>query len=191
VTAAIFGLLGVIVGGVLNGAVSWWLQRGEARSSARATAGVVYDDFLHMQSTLVRTLDAKEWWETSHLFNEQVGREDWKLSLSALDDEASEAVAAARGWMSYLIGSRNVAIERHKAGSRQLKLDVAEEHLMQDSFCRLDYARRKLSKLGGRNFRSFENGGVLASLPQPRTLRELGIADDQCRIRRKARYGPR
>ena len=37
-TAAIFGLLGVIVGGVLNGVVTWRIERFRKRQEARAAA---------------------------------------------------------------------------------------------------------------------------------------------------------
>jgi len=41
-TAAIFGLLGVIVGGVLNGLVSWRIERSRALREARAVARLTY-----------------------------------------------------------------------------------------------------------------------------------------------------
>jgi hypothetical protein len=43
-TAAIFGLLGVIVGGVLNGVVTWRIERARERGDARAAARLVIEE---------------------------------------------------------------------------------------------------------------------------------------------------
>jgi hypothetical protein len=191
VTAAIFGLLGVIVGGVLNGVVNWWLQRSQTKSSARAIAGVVYDEFRHLQSTLVRSLAAGEWWQPSYLFDEDLGRDDWKLLLGALDDRPSQDVAAARGWMTYVIARCREVTRNRRSDDQPVashKLSPEDRRLMQDTFCRLDRAREQLAKLSGRDFSSFENGGVLATIDPPKTLAELGIAPDECRARRKEDY---
>jgi hypothetical protein len=194
VTAAIFGLLGVIVGGVLNGVVNWWLQRGQASSSARAIARIVYDDFLHMQSTLVRALASEHWWDNFHLLKEQVRPDDWKLLLGALGDAPSQDVAAARGWMLYLISRWRTVVPDPSQTPPTLplappQLTAADGRLIRDTFCRLDRARWQLSgKVSGRRFSSFKDGGVLATLDTPRTLEQLGIAADQCRQRRKEGY---
>lgn len=187
-TAAIFGLLGVIVGGILNGVVSWQVQRVQTRSSARAIARLVYDDFLHMQSTLVRALAGEHWWDANHLLKLQVTPEDWKLLLGALADEPSQDVAGARGWMDYLIGCWHTASKT--PGHAPPAPTATDVQLMRDTFCRLDRARWQLSgKVSGRRFSSFKDGGVLATLEVPRTLEELGIDTDSCRRRRKAGYG--
>lgn len=190
-TAAIFGLLGVIVGGVLNGVVNWWLQRTQTKSSARAIAGVVYDEFRHLQSTLVRSLAADAWWKRSYLFDEDLGRDDWKLLLGALADRPSQDVAAARGWMTYVIARCREVMPDRRLEDQAVeppKLSRADRRLMQDTFCRLDRAREQLAKVSGRDFSTFENGGVLATIDPPQTLAELGIAPDECRARRKAGY---
>jgi hypothetical protein len=184
VTAAIFGLLGVVVGGVLSGVVNWSLQRYQTKSSAKTIARLVYDDFLHFQSTLVRSLASESWWEKSHLLEEQVLPEDWKLLLGALDDASSQEVAAARGWMRYLIEVWKA--EMSDESQKPLGEDL---QVVRDTFCRLDRGRRQLSNLSGRKFRSFKDGGVLATLEKRTTLEELGIAQDQCKRRRKIDYG--
>jgi hypothetical protein len=194
-TAAIFGLVGVIVGGVLNGVVGWLVARGQARSSTRAIARLAYDDFLHHQSTLVRALDAGCWWDGADLLGEQVCTEDWKLLLGELGDEPSQEVASARGWMAYLISRWRAAVP--DPAQAQLALPLAsrtlapqDSQLMRDTFARMDRARRQLSgKVSGRKFSSFKDGGTLATLEPPRTLEELGIDAESCRLRRKADYG--
>lgn len=194
-TAAIFGLVGVVVGGVLNGLVGWRVQRGQARSSARAIARLAYDDFLHLQSTLVRALAVDRWWDNSHLLEEQVRPDDWKLLLGELDDEPSQDVASAHGWMIYLISRWRTVVPNPLQTPLNLpqappKPTSADLQLMRDTFCRLDRARWQLSgKVSGRRFSTFEEGSVLATLDVPRSLEELRIAPGQCRKRRKAGYG--
>jgi hypothetical protein len=183
VTAAIFGLLGVVVGGVLSGVVTWLLQRNQTASASRAIARLAYDDFLHFQSTLVRALAAGEWWDRSYLLEPQVTTDDWKLLLGQLKDEPSQEVAGARGWMAYLT-SRGAAAPDNQAPSQQ------DLQIMRDTFCRLDRGRWQLSgTVSGRRFSSFERGGVLATLEVPRDLAALGISEDACEQRREAGYG--
>jgi hypothetical protein len=186
VTAAIFGLLGVMVGGVLNGVVNWWLQRYQTRSSAKTIARLVYDDFLHFQSTLVRSLADQCWWEKEHLLEEQVQPEGWKLLLGALGDSSSQDVAAARGWMRYLI---EVWKAEMSSGTQQSPRELGDQlQAVRDTFCRLDRGREQLYELSGRKFRSFKDGGVLATLKEGATLEDLHIAPDECKARRKQDY---
>jgi hypothetical protein len=186
VTAAIFGLLGVVVGGVLSGLITWLLQRGQTRSSARTIARLVYDDFLHSESTLVRSLAAGHWWKDSYLLQEQVAAEDWKLLLGSLPDKPSQAIAGARGWMAYLVALWH---EKLPDPTRPPPpLSDADLLLMRDVFARLEWARSQLSQYSGRSFSTFEDGGVLATIEPPKTLQQLGIGPEECTRRRKANY---
>ena len=61
VTAAIFGLVGVLVGGVLNFVTTVRIQGRKDRFALRSIARLAYDDCLHFQSTLVRALAEEQW----------------------------------------------------------------------------------------------------------------------------------
>ena len=60
-TAAIFGLLGVIVGAVVNGAVSYVLGRQRERAEGRAAARLVGFELRDHASTLRAVLDRRSW----------------------------------------------------------------------------------------------------------------------------------
>jgi hypothetical protein len=177
----VFGLVGVIVGGVINFVATVYQQRGLDRSARHSIARLTYDDFLHYQSTLVRALAASSWWPDSALLKPQTKLEDRKVLLGDLEDEPSQDVADAQGWMDYLIQ------RRHDADGPPGAIDL---QLMRDNFCRLDRARWQLSgTVSGRRFRSFVDGATLASLDRHTTLEELGIGDQDCRCRRHLHYG--
>jgi len=181
VAAAVFGLIGVIIGGVINFVATVYQQNRTDRSARHSIARLTYDDFLHFQSTLVRALAASSWWPDSALLKAQTKLDDRKVLLGDLDDAPSQDVADAQGWMDYLIQ------RRHDAHGPPSAIDL---QLMRDNFCRLDRARWQLSgSVSGRRFRSFVDGATLASLDHPTTLEELGISDEDCRCRREVRYG--
>lgn len=180
--AAVFGLIGVIIGGVINFVATVYQQNRTDRSARHSIARLTYDDFLHWQSTLVRALAAGSWWPDSSLLKTQTNIADRKVLLGDLDDEPSQDVADAQGWMEYLISVRQ------KAGTR--RPTEIELELMRDNFCRLDHARLQLSgDVSGRKFRSFVDGASLKTLDHYTTLEELGISDDDCRCRRQVHYG--
>jgi hypothetical protein len=177
--AAIFGLIGVLVGGVLNFVTTMYLKRSQSRSALRSIARLAYDDCLHFQSTLVRALATEQWWAEPEAIMPQVDRADRKILLGELPDDPSQDVAAALGWAEYL------SVRRHPG-----RPSDAELRMMRDTFCRLDVARWQLSgKVTGRRFRTFTDGAVLATLDAPTTLAALGICDEDCRQRRKINYG--
>jgi hypothetical protein len=182
VAAAIFGLIGVLVGGVLNFVTTMYLQVRTDRTSLRLVARLAYDDCLHFQSTLVRALAERRWWTLGELIDPQVGDNDRKFLLGKLGDTPSQEVAAAVGWARYLEGHR-----------KHVKTDLPTEvefQMLRDTFCRLDLARWHLSgKISGRRFRSFADGAVLATLTTPKTLEDLKICDEECRERWRRNYG--
>ena len=51
-TAAIFGLLGVIVGGVLNALMAAWLERRRARAEVRSACRLLHTEFLRAKVVL-------------------------------------------------------------------------------------------------------------------------------------------
>ncbi len=181
--AAIFGLIGVLVGGVLNFVTVTYVQGRQDRSSLRSIARLAYDDCLHCQSTLVRTLATKKWWERGEMIKLQVDDSDRKQLLGELPDDASQDVADAIGWARYIMLRRDGC----KAEAAPTPTEL---QMMRDTFCRLDAARWQLSgKASGRTFRSFRDGAVLATLDHPTTLEALGICEESCQERRLVRYG--
>jgi hypothetical protein len=181
VTAAIFGLLGVLVGGVLNFVTVLYLQGRKDKSAIRSIARLAYDDCLHFQSTLVRALAENTWWPKGEVITPQVGAADRKVLLGGLGDTPSQDVASAIGWAAFITLRRDNTIA---------KPTPVEFQMMRHIFCRLDLARWQLSgKPSGRRFRSFTDGGVLATVTPPTTLDALGISDEQCRVCRQQNYG--
>lgn len=186
-STAVIGLAGVVIGAIITGVANWLVQNSQVnRQSAaavRAVARLTYDDFLHYQSTLVRALARDgEWWDESEVLPPQVSLADWKLLLAALDDEPSQDVAAAQGWMKYLLARRR----------RNGALTDTDLTVMRDTFCRLDRARRHLSgAVSGRRYTSFRDGAVLESIHRdpPVTLEELEISERRCQGRRAINYG--
>lgn len=60
-TAAIFGLVGVIVGGVLNGLVSYWLERQREQRAVRAAARLLMDPLQAIDGELDLVFATREW----------------------------------------------------------------------------------------------------------------------------------
>lgn len=104
-----FGLIGVIIGGVINFVATVYQQNRTDRSARHAIARLTYDDFLRYQSTLVRALAGGTWWPDSSLLKTQTSIADRKVLLGDLDDGTSQDVADAQGWMEYLIQVRKRA----------------------------------------------------------------------------------
>jgi hypothetical protein len=182
VAEAVFGLIGVLVGGVLNFVTTMYVQGRQEQSSLRSIARLEYDDCLHFQSTLVRALASRSWWPESDVISPQVNDHDRKVLLGELDDGPSQDVAGAIGWAAFIAS-------RCKHAGPGATPSEAEFQMMRDTFCRLDAARRQLAKVSGRTFRSFSDGAVLATLDQPTTLDALGICDERCQERRRVNYG--
>ena len=185
-SVAIIGFVGVVVGAVVSGVANWLVQnsqtsRGTA-AAVKAAARLTYDDFLHYQSTLVRALarNGGSWWRASEVLARQSSIEDRKLLLSALADGPSQDVAAAQGWMDYLLGRRTGNEDPSEADLR----------VMRDTFCRLDRARGHLSgSISGRQYTTFTDGAVLDSIEPPVTLEQLEISALHCEARRAVNYG--
>ena len=58
---AIFGLIGVIVGGFLNGAVQWKIASRAERRASRAAARLVMDDLLQVEGEIDQALEDGVW----------------------------------------------------------------------------------------------------------------------------------
>ena len=97
VEAGLFALGGVIVGGVLNGLVSWALARNAARSNARVAALLVYEELLQSMPALLGLRKEKTWgWlKAAHDFGRRdVWEENRAILGHALDPDAYMALAA-------------------------------------------------------------------------------------------------
>jgi hypothetical protein len=79
--------------------------RQAAEDQAAATAILLQDDFWHYQAMLARALDRCTWWKPSELPPAQATIDDRKTIFAALPDEQTNLVAAAQGWIDYLIGT--------------------------------------------------------------------------------------
>ena len=97
VEAGLFALGDVIVGGVLNGLVSWGLARSAARSNARVAALLVYEELLQSMPALLGLRKEKSWgWlKAAHDFGRRdVWEENRAILGHALDPDAYMALAA-------------------------------------------------------------------------------------------------
>lgn len=95
--AGLFALGGVIVGGLLNGLVSWVLARNAARSNARVAALLVNEELLQSLAALVGLREHKNWgWlSVAHNFGRRdVWDENRAILGHALDPTAYMAIAA-------------------------------------------------------------------------------------------------
>ncbi len=61
VTEAIFGLLGVVVGGALTGGIDYLARRREERQTARALARAIYAHLLDLRSQCAYCADRGDW----------------------------------------------------------------------------------------------------------------------------------
>lgn len=95
--AGLFALGGVIVGGVLNGLVSWVLARNAARSNARVAALLVNEELMQSIPALLGLREHKNWgWlSTAHNFGRRnVWDENRAILGHALAPDAYMAIAA-------------------------------------------------------------------------------------------------
>jgi len=95
--AGLFALAGVIVGGLLNGLVSWLLARNATRSNARVAALLVNEELLQSVAALVGLREHKNWgWlSAAHNFGRRdVWDENRAILGHALNPTAYMAIAA-------------------------------------------------------------------------------------------------
>lgn len=84
-TAAIFGLLGVVMGGVLNGAVARWQARRAESDELRAAARLLMGDLLQLHTYIYELADGQPverpvvryWEEHAALFARTLSIRDW------------------------------------------------------------------------------------------------------------------
>jgi len=97
-TAAIFGLLGVLVGGILSGFVSWRLERAREAAAARGVKRLLSNELLGWQAILQVADRQKKWWPDSGVPPDSTTVEDRKLLARQLsDDDWDRLVHAEHG----------------------------------------------------------------------------------------------
>jgi hypothetical protein len=62
VTAAVFGLLGVVVGGLITAGVEMWMGLLSRRRNARAAARILFADIHYGRSLIRGSLQGNRWW---------------------------------------------------------------------------------------------------------------------------------
>jgi uncharacterized membrane protein len=94
--AAVFGLIGVIVGGVINGAVSWWLERGRQSSDAQSAGRLVQSELVFFRAA---AREIQLHWPTELPQLRHAGNPLWQSNRAvlsrALRDEDWDAVQRA------------------------------------------------------------------------------------------------
>jgi hypothetical protein len=96
VTAAIFGLLGVVVGGVLNGAVARWQARRAESDAVRAAARLLLDELTQGWAIVdmelgdeafksERVPTTRRWTEYEELFARALSIDDWIALRAAIE----------------------------------------------------------------------------------------------------------
>ena len=102
-TAAIFGIIGVIVGGLLNGAVAAWQQRRRERRAARPAARAVMDELSEMQAVLFADAHREPEYRAGGVPAPRAWPEHRMTLASVVDGETWTAVSGAYAMAEYLI----------------------------------------------------------------------------------------
>jgi hypothetical protein len=92
---AVFGLIGVIVGGLLNAAVTAWQARRDDVASARVAARLVDRELREAVAILVLNQGANRLLQGDSPFSNAAWTKYWDVLARALSDRDWEAVAAA------------------------------------------------------------------------------------------------
>lgn len=168
------GAAGAIIGGSFTLAAQVLNDHSQQRTAKKAsddlvsaTAILLQDDFWHYQSMLARALDRCTWWRPGELLPAQASIEDRKTVFAALSNEHTETVAAAQGWIDYLIGCRQQLPEDTPS------LDQEYADTMQMTFRDLEAGRGALANLARRRASPFSEGRVLGELTNCKTVEEL------------------
>ncbi len=138
-----------------------------AEDQAAASAILLQDDFWHYQSMLARALDRCTWWKPSELASAQATIDDRKTILAALDDEQTNTVANAQGWVDYLISTRQTIAGELPPLSHNFATT------MQMTFSQLELGRGALAELARRRATPFSDSRVLDELVNCRTVDQL------------------
>jgi hypothetical protein len=183
IIVALVGFGGAIVGGAatvfgqsMNDQAQKKKSAADSLQLAAATALLIQDDYLHYEATLARSLDRWTWWKPAELLDAQASTADRKTVWGKLDDDKRWVVAAAQGWMDYLIQCRKL-----QPPGETPPLSLEDGHTMRQTFCDLEQARQTLQSLTGpnRDFIPFgESGvGVIAQLTRLKSLEAIEQAE--------------
>src|SRR4051794_25968997 len=94
-TEAIFGLVGVVIGGVLSGGVTLWVERVRERRGARSAARLVHYELIRVVSQLGVALDLRSPLPFVERFPTEAWRELRPVLARTLDTETWGAVLSA------------------------------------------------------------------------------------------------
>lgn len=88
VAEAIFGLVGVIVGGLLNGGVTWLTERKQQRAGAKTAARIVIAEIRDNERAIELALEEKNWDYVKDAVSLQAGDEHRARLAQTLNDDA-------------------------------------------------------------------------------------------------------
>jgi hypothetical protein len=127
-TAAIFGLLGVLVGALVTGFVNYVLERRRELVEARAAARLMRSEVVAAGEAVATTLEEGEW----PISYRPTWRESWiayrRALAGRLPGEDFEAVARAYARMDQLQGG----FETGRPPDERALSDVDRKHMKQD-----------------------------------------------------------
>lgn len=89
---AIFGLIGVIVGGLLNGGITWLTERKQQRAGAKTAARIVIAEIRDNERTLELALEKRNWDYLKDAVSLQAGTEHRASLAGTLNDD---------GWLAF------------------------------------------------------------------------------------------
>lgn len=92
-STAFFVLVGVVLGGVLNGTVTWFLERGRERSASRAAARLVHAEIAKNVQVLSWVVDTASTEHAPIMHSQWKANE--KILARAVNDEAWTALTRA------------------------------------------------------------------------------------------------
>jgi hypothetical protein len=137
VTAAIFGLIGVIIGGLINGAVTAWQAHRHEKMDGRVAARLVYTELrdIYVESVLPAKLNLK--YDSSLRFPTPTWLKQQEVLARVLSDDAWEKVSTAYVWIvaspeANIIGALTPVSEEfdeaaHKAALLEEAMDRLQE----------------------------------------------------------------
>jgi ABC-type lipoprotein release transport system permease subunit len=137
VTSAVIGLLGVVLGVVLTGAVAYWIEARRRGKAAEVSARLIGDDFAYAKAAVEGMLGAEMW--VGDPVTEFIPIEQWRAERASL-----AAKATYQDWFEVATTARALALvagfHNRRVASNTLSAPLTKEE--RDS---LELAQRRLS----------------------------------------------
>jgi hypothetical protein len=85
---AIFGLIGVVIGGLLNGGVTWLVDRSKRKAGSKTAARIVIAEIHSNEIAIDLALEDRKWAFVKEAVSLQAGDDHRAMLARTLDDDA-------------------------------------------------------------------------------------------------------